>query len=699
MKGNLVNLIVTIQNCNNIDTGSITIDEDVLNIKYAMNGTGKSTIARAIELSAKGDGSIKELIPFKYLESGAEDRKPIISGLDGVSSVAIFNDSYIDQFAFKQDEVLANSFEVFIKTPDYEQHIEKIEKIITDIRETFRESKEIDQVIGDLASLSDSFGKSKSGYSEAGPLAKGIGKGNKVANIPKGLESYSAYLKSSLNSKWLRWQMEGNNYSELSDNCPYCTSFTQDKKDAISLVSKEYDAKSIEHLNKILSVIENLGKYFSQDAKDKLMKITSNIKGITKEEINYLLRIKEQVDTLKIKMLDIKGITYFSMKDAAKVSDYFAGLRINLEYLSEMNSTSTTEIVGKLNQSLQNVLTQVGILQGEIAQQNRLVKKTIEDHKSEINDFLKNAGYKYHVDVEYSNESYKMRLRHVDYSQAVANGSQHLSYGERNAFSLVLFMYECLSKNPDIIVLDDPISSFDRNKKYAVVDMLFRGKKSLRGRTVLMMTHDIEPVIDILYNLPGIFSPAPHAAFIELKDGRITEIPITRDDISTFGQICDNNVANREAEVVKLVYLRRYYEILDNRGLPYQLISNLLHKRETPFKREDGQEIPLIPGETAEATREIKKKMPSFDYRQLLALLSDEMYLKNAYKEAAYNYEKLQIFRILCDTYRESDVIRKFINETFHIENEYVMQVNPCKYEIVPSYIIDECNRLVFELS
>ncbi len=688
-------MILEISNCNNIDTGNIVIEDKVLNIKYAMNGTGKSTIARAIELHSKGDGSIKELTPFKLLESKEEGREPNISGLDGVSSVALFNDAYINQYAFKPDEILTNSFEIFIKSPDYEKHIDRIEKIITEIKNTFSESKEIDQVIVDLTTLNESFGKSKSGYSEAGILAKGIGKGNKVANIPKGLESYSAYLKSSLNSKWLRWQMDGNTYTGLSDNCPYCTSPTLDKKEVISQVSKEYDAKSIEHLNKIIAVLENLGKYFSQDANDKLVKITCNIKGLSKEEINYLLRIKEQVETLRSKMLDIKGITYFSMKDVGKVADFFISLKINLSFLSEMDSASTRELVDSLNLSLDNVLSQVGILQGEIAQQNQLIKKTIEENKSGINDFLRFAGYKYHVEVEYINESYKMRLRHVDFSEAVTNGSQHLSYGERNAFSLVLFMYECLSKNPDLIILDDPISSFDRNKKFAVIDMLFRGKKSLRGRTVLMMTHDIEPVIDILYNLPHMFDPIPHASFIELKDGVINEIPITRGDISTFGKICDENICGQTEEVVKLVYLRRYYEIVSNKGLAYQLLSNLLHKRAAPFKKENGQETPLTQSEIAEAENEIKLKMPLFDYHELLSKLTDIVYMKNAYEGSKHNYEKLQIFRVLQDSFPESNVINKFINEAFHVENEYIMQINPCKYEIVPSFIIDECNRLV----
>jgi len=247
---------LTIKHCNNIDEGSIDVEENTLNIKYAMNGTGKSTIARAIELHLRDDGSMAELTPFKVLESGETDAQPQITGLDGVSSVAIFNDEYIDQFAFQQDEILQDSFGIFIKTPDYDAHIAEIDKITTEITNTFRDSTEIDKVIGDLATLSESFGKSKKGYSAASALAKGIGKGNKVANIPKGLESHTAYLKSSLNAKWLKWQMDGNTYVDVSDNCPYCTSPTSDKKDTIAQVSKEYDAKSVEHLNRIVSFLK-----------------------------------------------------------------------------------------------------------------------------------------------------------------------------------------------------------------------------------------------------------------------------------------------------------------------------------------------------------------------------------------------------------------------------------------------------------
>ena len=76
-------------------------------------------------------------------------------------------------------------------------------------------------------------------------------------------------------------------------------------------------------------------------------------------------------------------------------------------------------------------------------------------------------------------------------------------FGERNAFAIVLFMYEVLSTNPDLIILDDPISSFDKNKKFAILEMLFRRESAscLKNKTVLMLTHDVEPIIDTVKSL------------------------------------------------------------------------------------------------------------------------------------------------------------------------------------------------------
>jgi wobble nucleotide-excising tRNase len=149
------------------------------------------------------------------------------------------------------------------------------------------------------------------------------------------------------------------------------------------------------------------------------------------------------------------------------------------------------------------LLQKVGELKGKINKQKRSIIDKIEKYKIQINEFLKYAGYKYIIDIQEVNEEYKLRLQHSDISFFVENGNQHLSYGEKNAFALMLFMYDCLSKNPNLIILDDPISSFDKNKKFAIIDRLFRGEKSLKGKTVLMLTHDIDPIIDMFKVLYG----------------------------------------------------------------------------------------------------------------------------------------------------------------------------------------------------
>ena len=50
---------------------------------------------------------------------------------------------------------------------------------------------------------------------------------------------------------------------------------------------------------------------------------------------------------------------------------------------------------------------------------------------------------------------------------------------------------------------------------------------------------------------------------------------------------------------------------------------------------------------------------------------------------------------MLFDPAHEDHVIRKFLNETYHIENDYLFQLNPIRYNTIPNYIIAECDRAI----
>ena len=683
---------IIIKNCNNIEEALISIEKNHLNIKYGINGTGKSTIAKAI---VNTPDNLNELLPFKYREENPDNIEPIVEGADNLENILIFNEEYINQFVFQENELIENSFDIFIKDDKYVENQEAIEELMKNVKNLFIDNDDLKQIINDLEELSGSFGKSKNGYAKSSKLAKSLGSGNKLANIPNGLEDYSNYLHNDNNVKWLKWQMDGSkSYLTIQeDKCPYCTAVVEEtKREMIVKVSEEYNATAINHLVQMLEVFERLDKYFTNEVREQLQNIINNSIGLSDAEINYLVQIKDQIEILLKQLKNLQKLSFHTFRDIAEIEQKTKEMKIDLGPLPFVKSTETQGIINPINNSIDDIIDNIGILKGKIHKQKLQIKTTIETYQEDINSFLEMAGYKYHIVIEEENEEYKMRLKHLDYSSVVQNGSQHLSFGEKNAFSLVLFMYECLSKNPNLIILDDPISSFDKNKKYAIMYRLFRGDKSFKNKTVLMLTHDIEPVVDTIKIKRHIFQPLPKASFLELKNSKIEEKEITNEDLLTFAQVCKRNLDSDISDIAKIIYLRRYYEIMDDKGLEYQMLSSLQHCRETPTIQENGTNREMTDDEQSNASSKIKKMMLTFDYDNILQVLKDENGLKTLYSASSNSYEKLQLFRLL-NIDIANEMVDKFVKETYHIENEQISQLNPLNYNIVPDFIIQECDK------
>ena len=702
-----IKMDIQIRNCNNIDTGNIELIEGRLNIKYAVNGTGKSTISKALEAFIKNNDSQKKaLLPFKYYGDSSEVT-PEISGAEKFKSVAIFNEKYVEEYIFQPNELIKNSFEIFIKTHNYENHTKEIDGLLKNINLTFKEHPELDELIDAFQNFVSGFGKAKSGYSAAGSIAKGIGKGNKIDNIPKGLEVYSTYLKNEDNVKWLKWQMDGKSYLDMDDKCPYCANTVEEvRKKTILQVSEEYDAKSVEQLNKMLDVFELLIPYFNDETGNKIKEITQNATNISDAQKNYLVEVKKQVETLLAQLNGLKNIGFHSLKYSEKIADDLNKYKVDLSYYSHMNSKLSEEKVYVINATLDEVLQKAGQLQGEINKQKKHIKETIEEYNTEINDFLYYAGYKYRVSIEYDDvNNYHLVLKHVDNKINIDSVTEHLSYGEKNAFALVLFMYEVLKENPDLVILDDPISSFDGNKKFAIINMLFMGKKCLKDRTVLLLTHEFSTVIDSVKNMKHHFNPAPKAAFLSTKKGILTEKNISKNDIKSFVDIAKSSISSEIDILNKLVYLRRLQEINGENTLAYQLVSNIFHKRKEPIYKyfdkssNEWKSRQMTEAEICNAKEDIKKSIRDFDYKEEFDKTQNKCVLKELYLNSNSNYEKMQLYRIAFNENHDNDVIRKFINETFHIENDYLFQLDPREYDTIPQYIIDECDKAMMEIS
>lgn len=695
---------IELKNCNNIDSASISLTENKLNIKLAPNGTGKSTIAKAIILgSSDNQSEFGELLPFKLRDSNPDGKKPEVVGIDNIRSVMCFNEDYVRQFVFQQDELISNSFDIFIRTESYKVIEQEIESLVSEIKEIFTNNQELENLISTLKELGGAFKLTKSGLSKSSTGMKGLSAGNKIQHIPPGLEPYQPFIQSQNSVGWIDWQIKGCDFSDLADSCPFCTSNTVDKKDQIKKVSQEYDKNSIKNLIGIISVIERLGEYFSDDAKSKLSTITSLKDGIEKEHEAFIVNIKTQIDNLVEKLEKLRALSGFHFKEGEKVSEKLPSYKVDLLFFSEIDSTKTQEAIAPINASIDELIQKAGLLQGKINIQRREMHKLIEQHQKDINEFLAYAGYRYKVEIAGEDAQSQLKLLHIDHSEHLSGGNQHLSFGERNAFSIVLFMYECLAKKPDLIILDDPISSFDKNKKYAILEMLFRRDaiSCLKNKTVLMFTHDVEPIIDTIKSLSHKFNNLTTASFLKLADGQIVEQNIVKDDIQTFSQICKTALDSNKDEIIKLIYLRRNYEISDEKGDAYQVLSNLLHKRNRAIdsrepRDQNGQHPEMEENKFESGRVDIKHDLPEFSYSNILYRLSDINVLKSLYFTCQNGYEKLQIFRFF-DFPVQNSVIQKFINETYHIENEFICQLDPAKFDTIPEYVILECDKILAE--
>lgn len=688
-------MIITLENCNNISHGEIEIVEGALNIKYAINGTGKSSSAKAITAVVnQDDATLNLLTPYQHL--GSTDHRPTVTGVDSIHKIMTFDEAYIDQYMYQSNDLLKDSFEILVKTPDYDRHIAEIMRLLSEVNASFQSNPDLDSLISAFSDFINGCGKSQSSIATSSSIYKAFGRGNRITNVPTGLESFSPYLSNTqeaTNVKWLKWQADGKRYLDIANQCPFCCGTIEHSRDRILRLSEEYDSKAIEHLNNMLALFEQLLPYFSDTTKERLSQITNNAGNMTTQQKGYLFEIKAQVQSVLESLQGLKRLGFNSFKDVGRVADQLWQYKIDLGLYSHLQSELMHRKIDIINGSLDSVIGSAGRLQGEVNQQKRLIQRTIEENSKAINDFLQCAGYKYAVSIEETpTHNYKLLLRPTSSDHEVNAVKSHLSYGERNALALALFMFSALKENPDLIILDDPITSFDGNKKFALLNMLFLSDRCLRNRTVLLLTHDFNTVIDVISTMPYNFNPAPHGAFLKTVNGQLTEQNISKNDIQSFRQIALANLHSDIDILNKCVFLRRLYEAEGNKGFAWNLLSNLFHKRAVPTIQDPVGNRDMTTQEIAEATREIGRFIEGFDYHEQFMRTQNPDELIATYNRSRSNYEKLQIYRILFNDNHADAVVKKFVNETFHVENDFLFQLNPSEFDTIPQYIIDQCD-------
>jgi len=314
--------------------------------------------------------------------------------------------------------------------------------------------------------------------------------------------------------------------------CPYC--FRDIDKNYVEHIVDEINKiQSDEIKNHIAKLDESRLGLLSSDFsiyeildKELISKITNQIRLLNEyiEELNKKIDIK--IDN-PYDSINVSSTEFFDLTDLYKNIDELEKLRLNFnqdindktKLKSELQRLNLERFSSSIKLLASNYHKQMKERDTKLNQKNKL-EKQIETNITEVkklNAESKNIGIALKVINEYLGLIFlsktRLYLEESDGAYLVKRGSnsiplKKLSNGERNAISLCYFFTrmnenqseENMFNAPSLVVLDDPLSSFDYNNKLGIYTFLRRMLSEIlkiAQSKILLLTHQIETFYDL----------------------------------------------------------------------------------------------------------------------------------------------------------------------------------------------------------
>ena len=709
-------LRIKVRNCNNIVDGEIDIDRNKLNIFFGRNGTGKSTIAKAILLQSE-DEPLSGLTPY-----GIDDKEnaPGISGVPS-GNIAIFNTGYVEQYIFQLGSLIKEPFKILIRSQSYDEIKEKMDQTLAKIKSTITDTEEITELLSSIKSFLDVIKLGSTGaISRRGGVKKLLEGQGAYFNPPEELKRLKPFLTGKSVIDWTDWRLRGyKNFGE-EGRCPYCSIEDSDAIKTINQVFVEtYDKSSVQAVSNVHRALGALRPYLDKERVAKLLSFFGSKKDLPVLNLE-LRKLGAEATYLHKCLMQITDFDWSSV-DSDNVDELESWLgenKISVSAVADYFTSELTEnVIGMINGEIEGLLENVGQLKGEVALCNNYVRRMITHRERDINEFLQLAGFRYSFEIEVDDEdntSALLRFILPDGGDVnVQSPGENLSWGERHTIALILFMFDAISQNAELIILDDPISSYDSNKKYAIINRLFKtGDKenSLYQRTVLLLTHDFEPVLDFIQAGAGRQdSTCVKATYFENNSGQIECTPITREsnDIISSTVLLQELARDTELDFAARVgSLRKFIEHQEKwpaNSAAYNILSSLIHGRTEPTVDSQGEEE-LTAEQMAEGLQFLRRFIPDFEYNSALEHCAPEKVMERYFSETS-SYMKMLILRMYIERKPEArsrlrasnEVLLKYVDETYHVENDYLFSLDVRRFNIVPDHYVTEADRFMEE--
>jgi len=640
---------LNIKNYKNIENLDLTVLDKKINYMFGISGSGKSSIAGVIFGN-------KEERNATYGKS-INDIQFTINPSINVDDCSIFDIK-------KQNNLLLNkndSDDMFSIVFSNDNRLQIIQNEISILLTQINSQRDtLNRYIANVDEMIRKINKKKFGAKEVFSKTSTIERLKKEIDNPK-YKKYSNFIRQN-GLEYVQWLEQGATF-ELYDNnkCPFCTrKLTTGRKDKLEELF-QIKPEQYEIISNSEDILTNLGisiPNFSYKREIKKLEEDLYTANQNKKEI---LAMYDMIDSYSRYSLDVGSIKKIKLSDSL------------LNLFPDLN-----DIIEDFNLNIKELKKQYGELKYNTG---RIVKNNLK----RLNDYLEMFSIPYMFTVEnYDITKKQATVFLISKKDQIHNDrTDNLSYGEKNLIALLLFLISDKSK---IVIIDDPASSFDDNRRKIIYELLYEFHNE---RTFLVLSHD---QVFIKYALLGIKSNNNYKSktgkilYLENHNGICKTKEIESKDFGPLNvQVLDFVKETEMSYYRKIINLRILAEINKSNSkmdkLIYEYLSAILHrtnKKEIKKQLKDKKTTETYLKRNIYDKYKIKIKyipdniMDGFDYE----------YLTNFEKIAFKREEARQNRRNKKKTY-----IEKEFDDIVHLNNNYFISLNPYKFDIFSEQI------------
>lgn len=306
-------------------------------------------------------------------------------------------------------------------------------------------------------------------------------------------------------------------------------------------------------------------------------KIVEKLDSVTRkilDEVISVLDIQKTLDPFNIKNILLESIKIgdntLLIELQAEVEIYLALFNTRINNLFSL-CLKNSHLIEKYNQYIKLLKEQPEISEEEMLFIEKIVSENIEK-KIEIRRDKKNGN------------NLKLLLDGEDFL-GIQRDKLHLSTGEQNFISLAFELLMAKKSLNKIIVLDDPISSFDSIYKNKIAFCIV---KFLEGKRQLILTHNTDLIKLLEFQLQGCFNLYLLGNTENGKNGFIAINKKEKDILLDLSKLLDlfrntifEQIKDEKRYLISMIpFMRGYANIIGDRD-DYKELSKLMHGYET----------------------------------------------------------------------------------------------------------------------